>query len=204
MSGLRERKKQATRIAIRDAAMRLFAEQGFTATTIDQIANAATVSRATVFGYFATKEDIVFGDAPSAVPALEAALAERPEGVGTAAAFRDWLLGLAELGGWIEPELVLQLQLADEVPTVRAHRLALHRDFERVVAEALQAELGPDQRLAAALAAAALMAAVSTAEETAARRMRDERRELAPAEFAELLGEAVTFAEAGIAAVRRR
>ena len=74
MAGLRERKKQATRVAIRDAAMRLFDEQGFTATTIDQIATAAEVSRATVLNYFATKEDIVFGDAPAAMDALRQAL----------------------------------------------------------------------------------------------------------------------------------
>jgi hypothetical protein len=70
MAGLRERKKQATRAAIRDAAMRLFDEQGFSGTTIDQIAADAEVSRATVLNYFATKEDIVFGDAPAAVDSL--------------------------------------------------------------------------------------------------------------------------------------
>ena len=114
MAGLRERKKQATRVAIRDAAMRLFDEHGFTATTIDQIAVAAEVSRATVLNYFATKEDIVFGDAPAAMDALREALGA---GDATIAAFRAWLLALVELGGWIEPELVLQQRLADEAPT---------------------------------------------------------------------------------------
>ena len=71
MSGLRERKKQATRIAIRDAAMALFDEHGFAQTTFDRIAEAADVSRATVFTYFPTKEEIVFGDAAAAVDALE-------------------------------------------------------------------------------------------------------------------------------------
>ena len=56
MAGLRERKKLATRAAIHDGAMRLFAEHGFAGTTIDQIAEAADVSRATVFSYFPAKE----------------------------------------------------------------------------------------------------------------------------------------------------
>ena len=63
VAGLRERKKRATRIAIRDAAMALFEQHGFAQTTFDRIAEAADVSRATVFSYFPTKEDIVFGDA---------------------------------------------------------------------------------------------------------------------------------------------
>jgi AcrR family transcriptional regulator len=70
MAGLRERKKHATRKAIHDAGMRLFAEQGFAGTTMEQIAEAADVSRATVFTYFPSKEDIVFGDAPLAIAAL--------------------------------------------------------------------------------------------------------------------------------------
>jgi AcrR family transcriptional regulator len=60
--GLRERKKARTRAAIRDQAMRLFEEQGYSATTVDQIAEAAEVSQSTFFRYFPTKEDVVLTD----------------------------------------------------------------------------------------------------------------------------------------------
>ena len=79
VAGLRERKKRATRSAIRDAAMRLFAGQGFAGTTIDQIAEAADVSRATVFTYFPTKEEIVFGEAHAAIDELAKRLRERAD-----------------------------------------------------------------------------------------------------------------------------
>lgn len=203
MAGLRERKKQATRLAIHREGMRLFAEQGFAATTIDQIAEAADVSRATVFGYFATKEDIVYGDASAAFEYLRAALADRPEGVHTIAAFRAWLVGIAELGGWFEPELELQLRLADEVPTVGARRLSLHRELEQIVEQALRAELGAEQRVATTLAAASLIAAVRVAEETAVERMRAHGTPLTPADIDRLLGDALAFAEAGMAALQR-
>ena len=189
MAGLRERKKRATRAAIHDAGMRLFAEQGFAGTTIDQIAEVADVSRATVFSYFPTKEDIVFGDAPLAVEALSEALRGRP----AIPAVREWLGALA---GWIEPDLVLQLRLMREVPGVGARRFQLYGDFERVLADALEQELG--DRLPAELAAASLLAGLRIVEDTAAARM-EAGGELSAAEIDGLLDDAVRFAEAGLA-----
>lgn len=58
--GLRERKKQRTRAAIMDAALALFTSRGFEAVTTAEVARTAEVSEATVFNYFATKEDLVY------------------------------------------------------------------------------------------------------------------------------------------------
>jgi AcrR family transcriptional regulator len=201
VAGLRERKKRATRSAIRDAAMRLFAGQGFGGTTIDQIAEAADVSRATVFTYFPTKEEIVFGEAHAAIDELAKRLRERPDHETTIAVVRAWL---DELAGWFEPELVLQQRLARDVPVVGARRLQLFGDAERAIADALDAEIGLEQPLAARLAAAALVAGLRVAEETAAARMEEEDRALTGPEVAALLDGAVIFAEAGTAAVTAR
>ena len=196
MPGLRERKKAATRKAIHAGAIRLFGEQGFAGTTIDQIAEAADVSRATVFHYFPTKESIVFGDAPQAIAALAALLEDAPEVV---PAVREWLRGLT---GWIEPDLQLQRRLAREVPDIAAHRLRVLDGIEDVVAEALTRELGAGAELAARLAAAALNAGFDVAEDAAVERMASEGRALEPAEIDALLDRAVAFARAGIAALR--
>ena len=199
MAGLRERKKRATRTALHDAAMTLFATQGFAGTTIDQIAEAADVSRATVFSYFPTKEEIVFGEGAAAIDALAVRLREREDGETTIAVVRAWL---GELAGWFEPGLVLQQRLAREVPVVGARRLQLYGAAERAIADSLAAELGLEQPLPARLAAAALVAGLRVAEETAAALMEQEQRELTAGEVATLLDGAVVFAEAGIAAVR--
>ena len=196
MPGLRERKKAATRKAIHDGAIRLFGEQGFAGTTIDQIAEAADVSRATVFHYFPTKESIVFGDAPQAIAALAALLEDAPEVV---PAVREWLRGLT---GWIEPDLQLQRRLAREVPDIAAHRLRVLDGIEDVVAEALTRELGAGAELAARLAAAALIAGFDVVEDAAVDRMASAGRALEPAEIDALLDRAVAFARAGIAALR--
>jgi AcrR family transcriptional regulator len=58
--GLRERKKARTKAAIQREAVRLFREQGYSGTTVEQIAEAAEVAPSTVFRYFPTKQDLVF------------------------------------------------------------------------------------------------------------------------------------------------
>ena len=75
---LRERKKAKTRAAIQRHALRLFREQGYEATTVEQIAEAAEVSPSTFFRYFRTKEDVALYDDldPLFIAAFEAQPAE--------------------------------------------------------------------------------------------------------------------------------
>jgi AcrR family transcriptional regulator len=77
---LRARKKARTRHDLVDAAMRLFAEQGYEATTIDQIAEAADYSRRTFFLHFRSKEDVVFADVEDSFLKLKARLELAPAG----------------------------------------------------------------------------------------------------------------------------
>lgn len=84
--GLRERKKAKTRAAIQRSALRLFQEQGYEATTVEQIAEAAEVSPSTFFRYFPTKEDVALYD--DLDPILIAAFEAQPAGMSPIQALR--------------------------------------------------------------------------------------------------------------------
>ncbi|MGL5865872.1 MAG: TetR family transcriptional regulator [Dermatophilaceae bacterium] len=79
----REEKKARTRHRIHDEAMRLFAERGYSATTVADIAQAADIAPRTFFGYFPTKEALLFERLDALIALLEQVLADRPHG-GTA------------------------------------------------------------------------------------------------------------------------
>ena len=84
--GLRERKKARTRASIREHALRLFREQTYQGTTVEQIAAAAEVSPSTFFRYFPTKEDIVLRDDMDT--RMIEALERQPAGLGPLSAVR--------------------------------------------------------------------------------------------------------------------
>jgi AcrR family transcriptional regulator len=84
--GLRERKKIRTRQTIRREAFRLIEENGYAATTVEQIAEAADVSPSTFFRYFPTKESIVLAD--DLDPVILNAVEEQPPGLSPIQAVR--------------------------------------------------------------------------------------------------------------------
>src|SRR4051794_11972093 len=90
--GLRERKKERTRRLVADTARRLFAERGFDAVTVADVARAADVSPGTVFNYFATKEDLFYSGMELFEARLVAAVGARPAGETVLAAFRDFVV----------------------------------------------------------------------------------------------------------------
>ena len=90
--GLRARKKEQTRRLIGDAAARLFAERGFDAVTVANVARAADVSEGTVFNYFPTKEDLFYDQMEVFESALLEAVQARAPGESVLTAFRRVLL----------------------------------------------------------------------------------------------------------------
>jgi len=120
--GLREQKKARTRAAIQSNALRLFREQGYEATTIEQIIEAAAVSESTFFRYFPAKEDLVLRDVYD--PVIMEAYQRQPSGMTPTAAMRATF---ATLFGGMTPQQRAEQQervaLCLSVPALRAAML---------------------------------------------------------------------------------
>jgi AcrR family transcriptional regulator len=118
MSTLRERKKARTRADLQRHALRLFRDQGYAGTTVDEIAAAAEVSRATFFRYFPSKEDVVRYDDVDAV--RDAAFAAQPAGTPLLTALRTALRTTFDQLGPEKRELEeLRMKIARTVPELR-------------------------------------------------------------------------------------
>ncbi len=155
---LRERTRRAVRSEIAATAMRLFAEQGFEATTVDQIAAAAGISRRSFFHYFGTKEDLVLGDTADLGESIRAVLEARPAEESAWSALRA---ALATLRSSDDPAADLaHARLCREAPSLRARKLEKYLHWQELLAPDIQRRLGlpatdrPDPRARAFVAAA--------------------------------------------------
>jgi AcrR family transcriptional regulator len=90
-TGLRDAKKEETRRQIAAAALRLFLDHGFEEVSIAQIAEAAHVSKMTVFNYFPAKESMFFEFAVERMPDLGRAVRERGPGISPVAALHRYM-----------------------------------------------------------------------------------------------------------------
>jgi AcrR family transcriptional regulator len=157
--GLRERKRQQTRERLTRAAMALFQERGFEATTLDDIAAAADVSRRSFFHYFASKEDVVLAWQDEITAALVAAVAARPSDESMLAAAEN---AIAAMARQLDPsEAIAMACLKRDNPALQARDQAKYERLERELADALlkRASHRPDRmkaRLIAMIATGAM------------------------------------------------
>jgi len=112
-SGRRARPKAELRQRILRAAFELFARQGFFATPVEQITEAADVAKGTFFNYFPTKEHVLGGFGDMQLARIEAALAEARAGRRPAREIIQQLIhALAEAPGR-SPSLVRSMMVAN-------------------------------------------------------------------------------------------
>jgi AcrR family transcriptional regulator len=159
-AGLRERKRLETRARLTKAAMALFLERGFDATTLDDIALAADVSRRNFFHYFASKEEVIFAWQEGFEAALIVAVEARPPEESLMDAAQHALAAVIGRIDWREALTIAKLK--EDTPALHARDQMKYEALERKFAEALGRRLpaGPRNALRARLVAMAAIGVI--------------------------------------------
>jgi AcrR family transcriptional regulator len=158
MLGLREIKKSQTREAIADAAGALFRQRGFDRVTIEDVAQAAQVSKKTVFNYFPSKEDLVFHRADDRRADLLDAVLNRPDGVSLLESFRQLCLRqtrrIDNLRRDMAPGSSDFFELVRSNPTLQRKMHEVHASLVQSLTDAIasQARVSSDDPLVATVA----------------------------------------------------
>ena len=201
--GLRERKKQRTRQQIVDAAMGLFAERGYQATTIADIAEAADVAPRTFFSYFPSKEAVVFHDVEEDIEGLASALRDRLPGETVFDALRRWIEAMFDEKTAEGEGTVLRKRLCREDEGLANFQGGVLARFQELLVEAIAEDLGePPDALRPRLVAAAAMAAL-TSLEASINESAGQPSPVAKAESLAVLDDAMLFLRGGLDALQR-
>ena len=159
----RQRKKTATRDRIRASALRLFREQGYDATTVEQIAAAAGVSHMTFFRYFPAKEDVALSD--SYDPLIASLIVQTPATWPLIQRIRAVLVqGLRQVYDTERDTMLAQNKLIVSTPALRERMWAGQIATQQVILQALEADQhDPRAGFQTRVTVAACLAAASTA-----------------------------------------
>jgi mycofactocin system transcriptional regulator len=177
------RPRATSREQLERVALELFARDGFTETTVEDIAEAAGVSRRTFFRYYGSKNDVVWGDFDRLLRDMDAWLAEVPSAVPLLPTLADAVIRFNSLPAEAIRPHRQRMSLILHVPALQAHSTLRYADWRAVVARFAARQLRqPVSALAPQLIGhVALGAAVAAYEQWLA----DDRADLAT-----LLGEA--------------
>lgn len=141
--GLRERKKRETRRLLAEIATRMFAERGFDAVRVSEIAAKANVSDKTVFNYFPTKEDLILEGREEVERELLRTVRERPPGESVLAAVRRHTLGVADRMNALPAERRAAFRkVVANTPSVHARMRQMSLQYEDELTRLLAEEAG--------------------------------------------------------------
>jgi AcrR family transcriptional regulator len=142
MTGLRERKKAATREALGDAAWSLCVQHGLDGVTVEQIARAAGVSLRTFFNYFSSKEEAVVAGDTATAEAFVREFAARPAGEPVLVALREALRSIYPR--YVDLDRLRQLRELRRAPALLPHVLAAYSAREHQLTAVIAERCGVD------------------------------------------------------------
>ena len=131
----RGRPPSTSRASVDRVALEMFATRGFEETTVDDIATALGVGRRTVFRYFASKNDIVWGDFDRVLERLRADLEDQGDDVAVIDAIAAAAVSSNRYPADQQPDLRARMTLITTVPALQAHSMLRYADWRAVIAE---------------------------------------------------------------------
>ncbi len=140
--GRRGRPRSTSRRELQAIAVRLFAEQGFEATTIEQVTAEAGVSERTFFRYFTSKASVLWSEFETEVAAIRAALAVVPDTVPMMDAIRGAVVAANHYRAEDVPEMRLRMSLIATEPALSFGAAEHYADWELAVSEFAARRLG--------------------------------------------------------------
>lgn len=132
-----QRRRRRARAAVTRVAVGLFAEHGYAATSTEQVAAAADLSRSTLFRYFGDKEDLLFGLEDDLLAAVPQAVLATPPDTAPWPALRSAALVIAADVAALRDVLVAREEVIAGTPALQARGAAKHRRWESAIAGAL-------------------------------------------------------------------
>jgi AcrR family transcriptional regulator len=136
-----DRQRQAVRDEITQTAITLFLDQGFEATTVDQILERVGVSRRSFFRYFGTKEDVVLGDLANRGESIAEALSQRPATEEPWGAIRAAFHEAQEVSATGKPETLALGRMLFNTPSLLARHLEKRLRWQELLVPLIVARL---------------------------------------------------------------
>ena len=131
----RGRPRSTSRDHVARTALTLFVAQGFEATTLADIASAVGIGRRTLFRYFASKNDMVWGDFEGVLERLRVSLARAPAGERMMDTLGRAVVESNHYEGDAREDLRLRMTLITGVPALQAHSMVRYAEWRQVVSE---------------------------------------------------------------------
>lgn len=152
---------------LQSVGLRLFAKYGFERTTVDDIARAAGISRRTFFRYFASKNDIPWGDAGPVLEAMDRWFAADAEGLPLLDAIKTAMIRFNTIHNDGPEAHRAKMSLIHKTPVLQAHRALRSADVQAMVARFASRRLNESSdalgpRLIGQIAVGATVAAYDT------------------------------------------
>jgi AcrR family transcriptional regulator len=142
--GLRQRKKDETRARLLSVSGKLFAKQGYDATTLEQIADGAGISVPTLLVYFESKERLALAPEYDTLIALREMLAAPDRSAETLALWRDFVEVRANTVGANPKQYLSRVRFYDSSPGLARAMLSVTEQQEAALATALGVDFGTD------------------------------------------------------------